>query len=107
MPDFDFARRMAEICEARGITLYRWWKNTHLSQSTFYNIAKGRSKSPRWNAIREICGGVDMEIHVFFSVDQYEMDIPNSRKATIMKIALSSDDIYNRVVSYYEGAISK
>ena len=107
MPSFDFAQRMDQICKKRGISLYQWWKNTELSQSTFYNIAKGRSKSPRWHAICQICGGVDMDIPAFFAPDKYEIEIPSSRKEAITSLALSKEDVYNWVMSYYEGIISK
>ena len=107
MPEFDFKKRMAEICQKKDITLYRWWRNTNISQSTFYNLAKGRTKCPSWNAIQQICNAVDMDIETFFSNSKSDIDVPASRKAEIIALGNETVAIYSNVMGYYKGLKNK
>ena len=107
MPEFDFKERMTEICQKKDITLYRWWKETSISQSTFYNIAKGRTKCPSWNAIQQICKAVDVDIETFFSNGEVEKGIPASRKEELTNLGNESIEIYSNVIGYYKGLKNK
>ena len=63
---FSISNRMSQICRDKGITPYRWWKNTDISQSTFYRIYHGKG-NPRMDVMETLCRAVDMDITTFFS----------------------------------------
>ena len=107
MPEFDFKKRMAEISRDKEITLYRWWKNTDISQSTFYNLAKGRTKYPSWNAIQQICKAVDIDIETFFSNCKVNNDIPSSRREDLIALGNETVAVYNSVIGFYKGMKNK
>ena len=107
MPEFDFKKRMAEICQKKDISLYRWWKGTEISQSTFYSLANGRTKRPSWTVIQQICKAADMDIATFFSSGKTDNDIPSSRKADLIALANEPIAIYSNVIGYYKGIKNK
>ena len=102
MPKFSISKRMSQICRDKGITPYRWWKNTDISQSTFYRIYHGKG-NPRMDVMETLCRAVDMDITTFFSNPGESIDIPKSMQPFVINLAKEDPGIRNRVVSYYEG----
>ena len=66
------AKRIYELCEARG------WSPNHLAnisavpQATIKSILNGESKNPGIVTIKKLCDGFEITLSDFFSTDDFD-----------------------------------
>ena len=64
-------RRIAELCEERGITVNKLSTICGITQSTLNNIVGGRNNSTTVSTVKKICDGLEISIADFFKSDVF------------------------------------
>lgn len=53
--------KIKELIESRGITPYRFWKDTGLSQPTAYRLCRNTQDVPTGDVLEAICKAYDLQ----------------------------------------------
>lgn len=66
------AKRIAELCIERNITVNALANNAGISPSTIYSMLNYKSKNPGIVSIHLICCGLDISLREFFDSDIFD-----------------------------------
>ena len=64
-------QRILDLCKQRGITVNKLGTLSGVTQSTIYNITRGRNNSTTIATIKKLCDGLDISIIDFFQADVF------------------------------------
>ncbi len=63
--------RILELCDEKGISIYRLSLNSGVSQSTIKSILYGKSTNPGIVTLKMLCDGLDIDIVSFFDTKEF------------------------------------
>lgn len=66
------AKRIKDLCEGKGITIYRLTQLSGVPHSTLTSIFSGTSKNPGIVTISKICKALDIPLSKFFDCDLFD-----------------------------------
>ncbi len=66
--------RLAELMHERGMTAYRLFKPTGVSQTTISDILKRKNKAVNLSILVELCQGLEIELSAFFDTPLLKME---------------------------------
>ena len=72
------AKRILELCEARGIAVNALANLSGMPPSTIYSMLNEKSRNPGVVSIKKLCDGLDMPLRAFFDsplFDDLEQEI--------------------------------
>ncbi len=61
--------RLLELCEQKGISIYRLALESGVSQSTIKSILYGKSQNPGVVTLKYLCDGLNVSIIEFFDTE--------------------------------------
>lgn len=64
--------RILELCEDKGMTIYRLALESGVSQSTIKSILYGKSKNPGVVTLKMLCDGLGVDIVEFFNTEVFK-----------------------------------
>lgn len=76
-------KRINQLCEDKGISIYRLSKNSGVPQSTLNEIIQGRSKDPQAGTLNRIAYGFGLKYSEFMNdpiFDEVEQNTAASRE---------------------------
>lgn len=65
-------KRILELCEVNGLTVYSLANKCGISSSNIKNIIYGKSTNPGVKVILHICNGLEMSLSAFFNSPLFE-----------------------------------
>ncbi|MCQ4637801.1 helix-turn-helix transcriptional regulator [Anaerovorax odorimutans] len=97
--------RILELCDERGISLYKLAKLSDISRTTLNNTVS-QNKMPTIPTIEKICNGLDITLAEFFSSENLFPDVTEEqRELIVLWEALLPED--RKLVKKYMGMLEE
>ncbi len=66
------ARRILELCAARGMAVNALANAAGMSPSTVYSMLNEKSRNPGVVSVKKLCDGLDISLRAFFDCDLFD-----------------------------------
>ncbi len=98
-------RRIQELCETRGISIYRLSRMSDIPNTTLTNMIK-KDTMPTIPTIEKICGAFDITLSQFFASEDIYGDLLTLEQKYVLEIWESLDDRSRELAKVYMKALS-
>lgn len=90
---FDVAKRLYELRNSAGMTIYRLSKESHVADSFLREFEKGIKKNITVNVLSKICDALGVTLAEFFQDDKVDFSSAGHKRLQLLLAKLSPKDV--------------